>query len=72
MDGSDLIQEDDNDGFIPLPQLSIPYHHIASTHSINSSTIFVYYQLNDTAFGESQWDDASGFWIFRNMRIALR
>lgn len=68
MDNSTLTL-DDADETLPPPQNRIPYNHIASTDSVNSTSIYVYYQLNDATFVENLWDDTSGFWVPKNITI---
>lgn len=46
----------------PLPA-TVPYRHLGATSGGgNSSTIYVYYQVNDTHFAEVSFDDENGVW----------
>lgn len=59
-----------SDRSLPPPKNTIPYDHIASTNSINSSKVYFHYQLNDATFVENLWDDTSGFWSPKNITNA--
>ncbi|KAL8872963.1 MAG: hypothetical protein Q9174_001497 [Haloplaca sp. 1 TL-2023] len=53
----------------PIPD-KVPFGHLASTGVINSTRIYVYYQLNTNTIVENEWDDTSGFWIRKEVTIA--
>ena len=53
----------------PFPVAKIPYNHIAGTYATNSSSSYVYYQLNNTTFVETLWDDTSLRWVPKNITV---
>ena len=41
---------------------SVPYGHIASASFQDSNVVYTYYQVNDTAIAELQYNLDSGIW----------
>lgn len=53
-----------------LPMSSFPFTRLAGLSDANSSTVFIYHQLNASTFAEDQWDSTSG-WISNAITISM-
>lgn len=55
----------------PLPAV-LPFRHVGATAGReNSSFIYLYYQANDTHFGEISFDNDAGVWSAEPVFIAV-
>ena len=53
-----------------VPQYEFPYKRITSVTPTNSTLLYVYHQVNESAIGEHVFDQSTGHWLSSNIGIA--
>ncbi|MCJ1382359.1 hypothetical protein MMC17_005472 [Xylographa soralifera] len=48
-----------------------PFAHLGSTTALNSTLVYLYHQLNDTAFAEEKYDTVGSFWTSSTIGLSL-
>lgn len=61
VDGTELVSESRG----PLankPKNSFPFKRLASSNQENSTTVYLYHQLDEVTFAEEVYDSSRGLW----------
>ena len=53
------------------PPSMFPFTHFASTILSNSTVVYLYHQLNNTAFAEDKYDTVGSFWTSSTIGLSL-
>ncbi|KAL8786987.1 MAG: hypothetical protein Q9195_007965 [Heterodermia aff. obscurata] len=76
VNGTTLVQLGDrgNSNFFTVPSLPrspFPFARMAGLSDTNSSSMFIYHQLNASAFVEELWDGSEGVWTSNTITISM-
>ena len=71
--GRTLVQIPDpsRSPFLTLPESSFPFARMGGFADSNSSSFYIYHQLNASAFAEDHWDDTQKFWTSNPVTISM-
>ncbi|MCJ1433832.1 hypothetical protein MMC27_003197 [Xylographa pallens] len=53
------------------PPSIFPFARLGSTTELNSTAVYLYHQLNDTAFAEDKYDTVGSFWTSSTIGLSL-